>query len=103
MGHYESVPGCQDPQGAHTEPWGTIGEEESFFRSGAVLFDYARGGNRGYDAARILRDYVVRVTPGSDDLLLGKAHFVVARRRLASSYFLIERYRPQVVVSYDER
>jgi hypothetical protein len=36
----------------------------------------------------------VRVEPGSDELLLGKAFFVVAGRRLAHSYFLIERYRP---------
>jgi hypothetical protein len=63
-------------------------------RRGAVLLDYGRGGNRGYDITRILRDYLVRVTPDSDDLLLGKAYFVVASRRLVSSYFLIERYRP---------
>lgn len=62
-------------------------------RHGAVLLDYSRGGNRGYDVARILRDYLVRVEPGSDDLLLGKAHFVVGGHRLASSYFLIERDR----------
>jgi hypothetical protein len=61
---------------------------------GAVLLDYGRGGNRAYDIARILRDYLVRVEPGSDDLLLGKAYFVVARARLASSFFLIERYKP---------
>jgi len=60
----------------------------------AVLLDYGRGGNRGYDIARILRDYLVRIEPGSDDLLLGKAHFVVAGTSLASSFFLIERYRP---------
>jgi hypothetical protein len=63
-------------------------------RRGAVLLDYGRGGNRGGNVAQILRDYLVQVTPGSDDLLLGKAYFVVAGRRLASSYFLIERYRP---------
>lgn len=63
-------------------------------RRGAVLLDYGRGGNRRYDVARILRDYLVQVFPGSDDLLLGKAYFVVAGRRLVSSYFLIERYRP---------
>ncbi len=63
-------------------------------RHSAVLLDYSRGGNRAYDIARILRDYLVRVEPGSDDLLLGKAYFVVARTRLASSFFLIERYRP---------
>jgi len=63
-------------------------------RHGAVLLDYGRGGNRAYDIARILRDYLVRVEPGSDDLLLGKAYFVVAGARLASSFFLIERYKP---------
>jgi len=63
-------------------------------RHGAVLLDYGRGGNRAYDIARIIRDYLVRVEPGSDDLLLGKAYFVVAGARLTSSYFLIERYRP---------
>lgn len=60
----------------------------------AVLLDYARGDNPPYQIARILRDYLVRVEPGSDDLLLGKAFFVVAGTRLASSFFLIERYRP---------
>jgi hypothetical protein len=63
-------------------------------RHGAALLDYGRGGNRAYDIARILRDYLVRVEPGSDELLLGKAFFVVAGARLADSFFLIERYRP---------
>jgi hypothetical protein len=63
-------------------------------RHGAMLLDYGRGGNRAYDITKIIRDYVVRIEPGSDDLLLGKAYFVVAGARLASSYFLIERYRP---------
>ena len=61
---------------------------------GAVLLDYGRGGNRAYDIARILRDYLVSIEAASDDLLLGKAYFVVAGTRLASSFFLIERYRP---------
>jgi hypothetical protein len=63
-------------------------------RRSAALLDYSRGGNRAYDIARILRDYLVRVEPGSDELLLGKAFFVVAGAPLAHSYFLIERYRP---------
>lgn len=63
-------------------------------RRGAALLDYSQGGNRAYDIARILRDYLVRVEPGSDVLLLGKAFFVVAGAPLAHSYFLIERYRP---------
>ncbi len=65
-------------------------------RRGAALLDYGRGGNRAYDIARILRDYLVRVEPGSDELLLGKAFFVVAGTALAHSYFLIERYRPLI-------
>ena len=63
-------------------------------RRSAVLLDYSQGGNRPYDIAHILRDYLVRVEPGSDELLLGKAFFVVAGTTLAHSYFLIERYRP---------
>jgi hypothetical protein len=63
-------------------------------RRSAALLDYSQGGNRAYDIARILRDYLVRVEPGSDELLLGKAFFVVAGTTLAHSYFLIERYRP---------
>ena len=63
-------------------------------RCSAALLDYSRGGNRAYDIARILRDYLVRVEPSSDELLLGKALFVVAGTTLAHSYFLIERYRP---------
>ena len=63
-------------------------------RRGAALLDYGQGGNRAYDVARILRDYIVRVEPHSDDLLLGKAYFVIAGARLGHTYFLIERYRP---------
>jgi hypothetical protein len=63
-------------------------------RRNAVLLDYARGRNPPYQIARILRDYLVRVEPGSDDLLLGKAFFVIGGRSLADSFFLVERYRP---------
>ena len=63
-------------------------------RRGAALLDYGQGGNRAYDVARMLRDYIVRVEPRSDDLLLGKAYFVIAGARLGHTYFLIERYRP---------
>lgn len=63
-------------------------------RRNAVLLDYAQGRNPPYQVARILRDYLVRVEPGSDDLLLGKAFFVIGRRPLANSFFLAERYRP---------
>lgn len=60
----------------------------------ALKLDYSKGRNPPYEIARILRDYVVRVAPGSDDLLLGKAFFVIAGKRVADSFFVIERYRP---------
>lgn len=63
-------------------------------RRGTALLDYGRGGNRGYDVARLLRDYLVRVEPGSDDLLLGRAYVVLAGRRPWRNYFLLERHRP---------
>lgn len=69
-------------------------EATDHLRRRAVLLDYSRGGNPPYEVARILRDYLVRVEPGSDDLLLGKAFFVIAGRPVTDSFFLIERYRP---------
>jgi len=60
----------------------------------AALLDYGRGGNRPYDPSRLLRDYVVRAEPGSDDLLLGKAYVSIAGSRITHTFFLIERYRP---------
>lgn len=63
-------------------------------RRAAALLDYGPGSNRAYDPSRLLRDYVVRAEPGSDDLLLGKAYFSIAGTRIARTFFLIERYRP---------
>jgi hypothetical protein len=59
-----------------------------------LLLDYSRGGNASWDVSNILRDYLVRADAGNDDLLLGKAFFVVAGKRLTHSYFIIERSRP---------
>ena len=59
-----------------------------------LLLDYGRGGNPPWEVSNILRDYLVRPDTGNDDLLLGKAFFVVAGTRLTHSYFVIERSRP---------
>src|SRR5687768_15339339 len=56
----------------------------------ALLLDYGRGGNERFDITALIRDYLVRVKPGSDDLLLGKAFFALGRLRLAVGYFLLE-------------
>ena len=62
----------------------------------AILLDYGRGKNPRLDATQTLRDYVVRVNPGSDELLLGTAFVAVgpARVRVPASYFVLERHRP---------
>lgn len=60
----------------------------------ALLLDYGRGGNPFYDPSRLLRDYLVRCVPGSDDLLLGKAYLALGPVRVAAGFFLLERYRP---------
>ncbi len=60
----------------------------------ALLLDYGRGGNPRYDPSRLLRDYLVRCVPGSDDLLLGKAYTAVGPWRIPATFFLLERHRP---------
>jgi hypothetical protein len=60
----------------------------------ALLLDYGRGGNPVYDPSRLLRDYMVRILPGSDDLLLGKAYLALGPARVTASFFLLERHRP---------
>jgi hypothetical protein len=66
-------------------------------RGDALLLDYGRGHNRWYQPTRLLRDYLVRVEPGSDDLLLGRAYAAIGPFRIALSYFLLERHRPIAV------
>jgi hypothetical protein len=60
----------------------------------ALLLDYGRGGNATLDVSRIIRDFLVRVEPGSDELLLGKAYLAVGPARLFSNFFLLQRLGP---------
>jgi hypothetical protein len=57
----------------------------------AVLFDYGAAPEPEPGIAARLRDYVVRVSPGSDDLLLGRAFLAAGRRRVPVGWFAIER------------
>lgn len=59
----------------------------------ALLLDYGDGGNPPRDPSRLLRDYVVRVVPGDDELLLGRAFLAFGARRVPVSYFVLRRYR----------
>ena len=109
-----AVYGCNTPvaQNGLNRPWKAKPSEASprryaFFRVTSVdpevrdntylhalLLDYGRGRNPAYDPSRLLRDYLVRCVPGSDDLLLGKAYLAFGPARVAVSFFLLERYRP---------
>lgn len=60
----------------------------------ALLLDYGRGGNSRLDPTRGLRDYVVRVERGSDELLLGKAYYALGPARVPVGFFVLERHRP---------
>jgi hypothetical protein len=61
----------------------------------ALLLDYgASRRNARLSPVRVLRDYLVRVNPGSDELLLGKADVALGPLRLPVSYFILERLRP---------
>jgi len=60
----------------------------------ALLLDYGRGRNSALEPARVLRDYLVRAEPGSDDLLLGKAYAALGPARVPVGFFVLERHRP---------
>ena len=57
----------------------------------ALLFDYGAAPQAEPGIASRLRDYVVRVAPGSDDLLLGRAFLAIGRQRIPVGWFAIER------------
>ena len=60
----------------------------------ALLLDYNGGGNGTLDVSRVIRDFLVRVEPGSDELLLGKAYLALGPARLFSNFFLLQRLGP---------
>ena len=59
----------------------------------ALLLDYGAGGNRLLDPSRPIRDYLVRVDPGSDELLLGRAFLALGPFRPSPTFFVLERLR----------
>ena len=61
----------------------------------AVLFDYGDLPEPEPGLAGRLRDYVVRVVPGSDDLLLGRAFLAAGRLRMPVGWFAVERAQPR--------
>lgn len=62
----------------------------------AVLLDYSRGGNKRLDPQNGLRDYLVQVSPESNDLYLGKAYYAIGLARVKASYFVLRRWRKAI-------
>lgn len=59
----------------------------------AVLLDYSQGMNHPYDPTNGLRDYLVQLSPDNPDLFLGKAYYALGDLRVATSFFVLERFR----------
>jgi hypothetical protein len=81
------------------EPVDAASRDNRYLNS--VLLDYGRGQNGLLDPTQTLRDYLVRVHPGSDDLLLGTAYVAlgpVRRGVPGGSYFVLERHKPTTFV-----
>jgi hypothetical protein len=60
----------------------------------ALLLDYGQGNNPPSDPSRFIRDYLVRLEEGTDELLLGKAYLALGRARIYSNFFLLQRLGP---------
>ena len=59
--------------------------------SDALLLDYGAVENPEPGLPRRLRDYLVAVSPGSDEILLGQAYVVLGRLRVPVGWFVLER------------
>lgn len=59
----------------------------------ALLLDYGSGGHSWLDPSRRIRDYLVRVEPGSDKLLLGRAFLALGPLRPSPTFFVLEPLR----------
>jgi hypothetical protein len=59
----------------------------------ALLIDYSTPPASERGLPRLLRDYLVRVVPGSDALLLGQAFFALGDRRIPLGWFALEPLR----------
>jgi hypothetical protein len=62
-------------------------------RGTSLLLDYGAADEPERGPARRLRDLLVRVTPGSDDVLLGRAHLEVRGRWLPVGWFVLDHLR----------
>jgi hypothetical protein len=74
---------------------GTVDPESTDNRFlNALLLDYSAAPVPERGVAARLRDYIVRVVPGSDDVLLGQAFMALGRARIPLGWFVLERLGP---------
>jgi hypothetical protein len=59
----------------------------------ALILDYSRGGNGPLRIYNRLVNYLVRVNPDNDDLVLGRAMANLGRLSFRINFFLLERHR----------
>ena len=59
-----------------------------------LLLDYGAPARREPGVAGRLRDVLVRVNPGSDELLLGRAYLALGARRMPVGWFLLDHLGP---------
>ena len=101
----------ENPRGGPSRPWipkagGVPSKRHGFYDVGpapsegrysdyphAVLLDYGSGRNSRLNPEARIRDFLVQVDPGNDDLLLGKAFLDLGVGRVFSNYFILERLR----------
>jgi hypothetical protein len=62
--------------------------------STGLLLDYGAVADPEPGVAHRLRDVLVRVEPGSDDVLLGRAYLALGSRRLPVGWFVLEHVGP---------
>ncbi len=66
-------------------------EKDNLFPN-ALMLNYGMGQNPPLDPSRVLRDYLVQVTPDNPDLCLGKAYTAIGPLRTLGGFFVLERY-----------
>jgi len=67
-------------------------DEKDNLYPNALMLNYGMGQNPPFDPSRVLRDYLVKVSPDNDDLFLGKAYAAIGPLRSFGGWFVLERY-----------
>lgn len=61
----------------------------------AAFLNYGHGGNKWYEPAKVLRDYIVQPFEDNPNILLGHAYFAVAGFQISGAFFVLERIKKE--------